>query len=91
LPLHTSEFILEGNLATYQMRDLILGFETPIADKINRGDILKGNLYVSPTVTPLLNNQKGPMTENYWTVDTGEDISINQGHTGQISQINGMN
>jgi hypothetical protein len=38
------------------MKDLVTGFESPIAAKINRGDIMRGNLYVSPIVTPLLNS-----------------------------------
>lgn len=62
----------------------------PIADKINRGDILQGNLYVSPTVTPLVNDQIGPNSENVYQVGTGKVATADAGAAGRISQLNEM-
>jgi len=67
------------------MSELIQGFDTPIASKINTGDPLKGNIYVDASVTPLLNSMHGPFAHNTWNISTG--ISGNQ---GQIMGQNGL-
>lgn len=53
---HTSEWLLNGVLATYTPAEMISGFDTIITSKINTGSDLLGNIYVDPVVTPLLNN-----------------------------------
>lgn len=61
---HTSEWLLNGILETYTPEEMVVGFETIIASKINRGSTLLGNIYVDPIVTPLFNKVKGAMSNN---------------------------
>jgi len=68
---HVSEFLLGGAIDTYQARDLILGFDTPIVNRINTGYQLLGSFRLSPTVTPMLNTIKGPYAKQTWEVATG--------------------
>lgn len=70
-----SEFLLEGFVKNYTVMDLINGFDTPIVSKINKGSMLKGNLYISGTVTPLLNSMTGPYSNVDWKVGTGNNTS----------------
>lgn len=68
---HTSQWLLDGIVANYTQQELVEGFQTSIASKINRGDMLKGNIYVTPTVTPMLNTINGAMSANSEEVNTG--------------------
>jgi len=81
-----SEFVFEGVLANYTYSDLIGGFNTPIASKINTGDPLKGNIYVDPSVTPLLNSMHGPFAKSTWNVTTGT-----YNYQGRVLEQNGLN
>lgn len=45
---HTSEWLLDGIIADYTPDDLVIGFDTTIASKINTGTLLNGNIWVDP-------------------------------------------
>ena len=86
-----SEFVFEGVLANYTYSDLIGGFNTPIASKINTGDPLKGNIYVDPSVTPLLNSMHGPFAKSTWNVTTGtSNTNKYEQHQGRVLEQNGL-
>jgi hypothetical protein len=63
---------LDGTLAKYKVSEMIYGWETDLSDKINTGDLLKGNLYVDSTITPVSNMWKGPTANRRWTLMTGD-------------------
>ena len=71
LRYHVGEFLLEGPTAEYRARDLIEGFDTHIADKLNTGYQLRGQLRVYPKITPILNTVKGAYSEQQLTIGTG--------------------
>lgn len=68
---HVGEFLLEGFTGEYRVRDLIQGYDTHIATKVNTGFELWGSLRVYPTVTPMLNTIKGAYSEQMYTIGTG--------------------
>jgi hypothetical protein len=72
--LHTVNFLLEGLTAEYPIRDLIKGWKsTKISDKFNKGDLLRGNLYIDDTITPVLNWWMGPAANHSYTMFTGKE------------------
>lgn len=84
-----SEFMLEGFITNSTIYDLANGFDTKITNKINYGSTLNGNLFVSPSVTPLLNSVKGPYSKNTWTVGTGDIITVGAGRVTSFDGLDG--
>lgn len=58
--------------ATYTIEELLWGFETDVADKINGGAFFRGTDYrLVNTTTPIFNDQIGTVSEAYYGVYTG--------------------
>ena len=84
MKMHIFEYLLGGSTVTKTARELIFGYDTDLTDKINEGDLLRGNLYVDSTVTPVLNNFMGPTSGRKYTLLTGLE---NVEEAGIIYQI----
>ena len=90
---HVSEYLLEGIVANYTARDLILGFDTHIAEKINHGEQLRGSFHISSKITPALNTIYGAYAEQVWKVNAGcsdtecTKMGLSSNPIGRINEI----
>ena len=85
---HVTHNLWGGLTKTYTIGDLVQGFKTDLAAKINTGPLSDGNLYVDDTVTPVINWWMGPASDHSYTMMTGgTDNRTNQ--AGQIYNMDG--
>lgn len=85
---HVTYFLLEGPTKQYTVKNLIMGYDTAYNSKINTGDLLRGNLYVDTTVTPVLSWWKGPVSGHSFTLFTGSGTPST---VGSLYQMDGSN
>lgn len=73
-----SEFTFAGLTQTYKVKDLIIGYNSTIAERLNNmepnaiTEPKKGMLVVDPLMTPISNNFNGPTANRVFTLFTGE-------------------
>ena len=69
---HVAEFFVGGATKKYAIKDLIKGYQTDFAEKVN-GNIEEGILNVDNLVTPLTIHWNGPTVDRSFTLLTGEE------------------
>lgn len=85
---HTMNYLLEGLTKEYLVSDLIQGGTTGLNQKINTGDLLRGNLYIDDMVTPIIPFWQGPASGHNFTMLTGEGSTSNVGIIYEMDNSN---
>ena len=70
---HVEAYLLGDGMKTYEnVKDLITGFDSPIASKINGGDYYAGDDFsLASATTPIFNEQIGVPSESKFVLKTG--------------------
>lgn len=71
----SANFLFQGPTATYDTVSLLLGFNSPMFDRVNTGTVQHGNIYYNSSVTPCYlyqNNYEDEFLHRF-SVLTGQD------------------
>jgi len=56
------DYLFGGAISTYKIKDLVHGFESDVAERVNGGDFFMGDDFnLDKSVTAILNDQVGQM------------------------------
>jgi len=72
--------MFEGLTKNYTVRDMVYPTISNLTDKLNSGSMTKGNLYIDPVTTPVVNNIYGATALRSFYLLTG----VNYDNLGQM-------